>query len=70
VVLLDRGGTRRGDTGRRPRPPHRQRNPVTVYRLVTTDTVEERVVALHAKKLALAEAILDDTADTRLTPTT
>lgn len=44
-----------------------QRNPVTVYRLVTTDTVEERVVALHAKKLALAEAILDDTADTRLT---
>jgi hypothetical protein len=43
-----------------------QRNPVTVYRLVTADTVEERVVALHAKKLALAEAILDDTADTRL----
>jgi superfamily II DNA or RNA helicase len=44
-----------------------QRNPVTVYRLVTNDTVEERVVALHAQKLALAEAILDDTADTRLT---
>jgi superfamily II DNA or RNA helicase len=43
-----------------------QRNPVTVYRLVTADTVEERVVALHAKKLALAEAILDDTASTRL----
>jgi len=43
-----------------------QRNPVTVYRLVTADTVEERVVALHAKKLALAESLLDDTADTRL----
>ncbi len=43
-----------------------QRNPVTIYRLVTADTVEERVVALHAKKLALAESLLDDTADTRL----
>lgn len=43
-----------------------QRNPVTVYRLITADTVEERVVELHANKLALAQDLLEGTADTKL----
>jgi superfamily II DNA or RNA helicase len=44
-----------------------QQRPVTVYRLVTQGTVEERIVALHADKRSLAESILDG-ADT-LAPT-
>ena len=44
-----------------------QTKPVTVYRLVTADTVEERVIELHAHKRAIADAILDNTGDTRLT---
>lgn len=43
-----------------------QKHPVTIYRLVTADTVEARVVELHARKRALAEAVLEDTGDTRL----
>ncbi|NLF24009.1 MAG: DEAD/DEAH box helicase [Lentisphaerae bacterium] len=43
-----------------------QRQPVTIYRLVTTDTVEERVVELHARKRAMAEDLLEGTGDTRL----
>ena len=43
-----------------------QKNPVTIYRLVTADTVEERVVELHSRKRALADAILEDTGDTKL----
>ncbi len=35
-----------------------QTRPVMVYRLVATDTVEERVLALQARKRALAEAAL------------
>jgi len=35
-----------------------QRLPVTVYRLIAQDTIEEKVVNLHAKKTALAEDIL------------
>lgn len=35
-----------------------QSRPVTVYRLVTKGTVEERIVALHRDKRALAESIL------------
>lgn len=35
-----------------------QRLPVTVYRLITQDTIEEKVVKLHAKKTALAEDVL------------
>ena len=46
-----------------------QRNPVTIYRLVTADTVEERVVELHAKKRAMAEELLDGTGSTRLSAT-
>lgn len=37
-----------------------QVRPVTVYRLVTAGTVEERIVALHQEKRALAEGILDE----------
>jgi len=36
-----------------------QQRPVTVYRLVTQGTVEERIVSLHADKRSLAESILD-----------
>ena len=35
-----------------------QTRPVTVYRLVTKGTVEERIVALHQEKRALADSIL------------
>jgi SNF2 family DNA or RNA helicase len=34
--------------------------PVTVYRLVTKGTVEERIVDLHHDKRALADGILSD----------
>jgi superfamily II DNA or RNA helicase len=37
-----------------------QRRPVTVYRLVTKGTVEERIVELHHDKRALADSILAD----------
>jgi len=37
-----------------------QERPVTVYRLVTRDTVEERILALQAKKRALADAALSE----------
>jgi len=43
-----------------------QKNPVTIYRLITANTVEARVVELHAHKRALADAILEDTGSTRL----
>jgi len=36
-----------------------QQRPVTVYRLVTTGSVEERIVALHHDKRALADSLLD-----------
>ena len=35
-----------------------QLRPVTVYRLVSKETVEERIVDLHHEKRALAESIL------------
>jgi SNF2 family DNA or RNA helicase len=35
-----------------------QQRPVTVYRLVTKGTIEERIVELHHDKRALAESIL------------
>jgi len=35
-----------------------QRLPVTIYRLIAQNTIEEKVVNLHAKKTALAEDIL------------
>ena len=38
-----------------------QTRPVTVYRLVTAGTIEERIVALHRDKRELADAVLADT---------
>ena len=35
-----------------------QHLPVTVYRLICKDTIEEKVVNLHAKKAALSEDVL------------
>ena len=45
-----------------------QRNPVTVYRLIAADTVEERVVELHREKKALAEDVLGGAGSAALTP--
>jgi len=36
-----------------------QQRPVTVYRLITAGTIEERIVDLHLGKRALAEGVLD-----------
>jgi SNF2 family DNA or RNA helicase len=38
-----------------------QDRPVTVYRLITKDTIEERILELHREKRALAEALLEGT---------
>lgn len=45
-----------------------QKNPVTVYRLIAADTVEERVVELHREKKALAEDVLGEAGSAALTP--
>ena len=45
-----------------------QKNPVTVYRLIASDTVEERVLELHKEKKAIAEDVLDGTGKSALTP--
>lgn len=36
-----------------------QERPVTVYRLITEATIEERIVAMHAEKRSLADALLE-----------
>lgn len=36
-----------------------QQRPVTIYRLVTQDTIEEKILALHAEKRELADSLLD-----------
>lgn len=38
-----------------------QRRPVTVYRLVAQNTVEDKIVALHARKRELAQSLLEGT---------
>jgi SNF2 family DNA or RNA helicase len=38
-----------------------QQRPVTVYRLVTADTIEEQIVQLHAQKRDLAQRLLEGT---------
>ena len=38
-----------------------QTRPVTIYRLITTGTIEEKIVALHRTKRELADSILDGT---------
>ncbi|MBK5968414.1 helicase SNF2 [Thiorhodovibrio winogradskyi] len=40
-----------------------QQRPVTIYRLVAKDTIEERILALHANKRDLADALLEGTDD-------
>ncbi len=37
-----------------------QERPVTVYRLIAKDTVEDRILALHERKRELADALLSD----------
>ncbi len=37
-----------------------QDRPVMVYRLIAEGTIEEKVVALQARKAALVDAVLDD----------
>jgi SNF2 family DNA or RNA helicase len=34
---------------------------VTIYRLVSEDTIEEKIVKLHADKRELADSLLDGT---------
>jgi superfamily II DNA or RNA helicase len=36
-----------------------QTRPVTIYRLVTENTIEEKIIALHAEKRDLADSLLD-----------
>ncbi len=43
-----------------------QNRPVTIYRLIARDTVEERVLALHKEKRDLAADMLDGTGSSRL----
>ncbi|EIC23380.1 DEAD/DEAH box helicase [Thiorhodovibrio frisius] len=40
-----------------------QERPVTIYRLVAKDTIEERILKLHASKRDLADALLEGTDD-------
>ncbi len=47
--------------------PEHLRRPVTVYRLVAENTVEEKILALHAEKGALAAEFLEG-ADTAVAP--
>ena len=37
-----------------------QKNPVTIYRLIAEDTIEERILTLHETKKSLADALLED----------
>lgn len=36
-----------------------QKKPVTVYRLIATDTIEEKIIELHKTKKSLADALLE-----------
>jgi SNF2 family DNA or RNA helicase len=38
-----------------------QKRPVTIYRLVTKNSIEEKIVKLHQAKRALADSLLDNT---------
>lgn len=44
-----------------------QHRPVTIYRLIAKDTVEERVLELHREKLQLSAELLEDAASSGLT---
>lgn len=45
-----------------------QTNAVTVYRLITEKTVEEKILELHAEKTRIATDVLDGAGATKLTP--
>jgi len=46
-----------------------QQRPVTIYRLITTGTIEDKIVDLHHRKRELADSLLDGTDSAgRLTP--
>ncbi len=47
-----------------------QTRPVTIYRFITKNTIEEKIVALHHKKRELAESLLTgtDIADSKMSP--
>ena len=40
-----------------------QNRPVTVYRLLTAGTIEERIIAMHETKRAIADALLERTGE-------
>ncbi|MDD6814344.1 MAG: C-terminal helicase domain-containing protein [Akkermansia muciniphila] len=40
-----------------------RKNPVTVYRLVCSDTVEEKVLAIHEEKKALFDTLINDSSN-------
>ncbi len=40
-----------------------QQRPVTIYRLITKGTIEEKIIALHASKRDLADGLLEGTGD-------
>ncbi|MCP4830743.1 MAG: SWF/SNF helicase family protein, partial [Gammaproteobacteria bacterium] len=42
-----------------------QQKPVTVYRLVTKDTIEEKIIALHHDKRDLADQVLSATSSSK-----
>ena len=47
-----------------------QQRPVTVYRLITKNTIEEKIISLHKTKRALADSLLDGTDRTAKISTT
>ena len=51
---------RRRGPGRRPGPPDRAGQAVNVYRLVATDTIEEKVLALQERKRELFATVVDE----------
>ena len=42
-----------------------QKHPVTIYRLITKHTIEEKIVKLHSEKRDLANSLLADTETSR-----
>jgi SNF2 family DNA or RNA helicase len=36
-----------------------QQRPVTIYRMIAKNTIEEKIVALHGQKRDLADSLLD-----------
>ena len=43
-----------------------QKEPVTVYRMIASDTVEEKIVALHETKRSISEDVLENAQSTAL----